>query len=161
MPRYISQTLHTGCCLEGPDGYYDKITFLQRSKNIPQSIILNMISSFLIAAQGSCLTLSSSYVSVADSGAASQGGCGLSDRPQARDVLSLSHFSLQAQLCKWLTAYIQNVNSFMKHGSHRHWACAGHAMITRQQVNTHVHCVLRRPQENGMKKIINEIAKHV
>lgn len=80
--------------------------------------------------------LLSARVSVADSGAASQGGCGLWDRPRARDVLSLSHFSLKAQLCKWLTAYIQNVHCYTKHTrSPRRWVCAGHAMITRQRVN--------------------------
>lgn len=71
--------------------------------------------------------------SVADSGAASsQCGCGLWDGPQARDVFSTSDFTLKAQLCKWLTAYIQNVQCRTKRRSPRHWVCA---MITCQRAN--------------------------
>lgn len=35
-------------------------------------------------------------------------GVGSGTETLARDVSSLSDFTLKAQLCKWLTAYIQN-----------------------------------------------------
>ena len=62
-------------------------------------------------------------------------GVGFWDRPQSRDVLSLSHSSLKAQLCKWLTAFVQNAHCCMQHRSPKHWVCAGHAMVARQQIN--------------------------
>lgn len=73
--------------------------------------------------------------SVADCRAASAAsvGVGSGTETQARDVFSLSDFTLKAQLCKWLTAYIQNAQyCSTKRRSPRHWVCA---TITCQQAN--------------------------
>lgn len=79
-----------------------------------------------------------------------QCGCGLWDGPQARDVFSPSDFTLKAQLCKWLTAYIQNVQCRTKRRSPRHWMCA---MITCQRANA-THTLPRSVEVAAERNII-------